>query len=247
MSTLSRRILRSLVLLVPVVSSSRVSGQTQAPPNCDTIASPPPLATFGGPATAARGETELGLAVGGYGALYPLPCGHEGGSDWLVRWRRGVSDRIDLGFDFQIANQGGGAVGGTAKLAMRYQVNGGFRLEGGVGASDTGFAGHSTNADLAAVIGTTNPEKNWNYYTSLRLAGSVGCNHFLCVSGSGSGHPPDALLPLGAIGAAGRVADNVHFILEAGLGGIFSRQRPDPGLYIHLSFGALFDVRRNHN
>ena len=37
--------------------------------NCNTVASPPPLATFGGPATARAGQTELGLAVGTFGQL----------------------------------------------------------------------------------------------------------------------------------------------------------------------------------
>lgn len=126
------------------------------PPNCETIAAPPPLATLGGPATAAPGNTELGIAVGAAGNIYPSPCGHEGFSDWLVRWRRGMNSRMDLGFDFEVDNHSGGGVGGTAKGAIRYQVKKGFRLEGGFGASDTGFAGGSLNADLAATIGTSN-------------------------------------------------------------------------------------------
>lgn len=162
-----------------------------------------------------------------------------------MRWRRGVSSRIDLGFDFEVDNHSGGAVGGTAKLAMRYQVTKGFRIEGGVGTADTGFAGRSVNADLAATIGTTNSDKTWNYYTSLRFAGSHGCINLLCAGGSGS-HPPGALIPLGVIGATARVSNNVRFVLEGGLGGIFSREHPDPGTYIHVSFGVLFDVGKKH-
>ena len=63
-----------------------------------------------------------------------------------------MSNRIDLGFDFLADNQSDGSFGATAKAAMRYQVNAGFRLEGGLGAADEGD-GRSVNADLAAVIG----------------------------------------------------------------------------------------------
>ena len=211
------------------------------PPNCETIAAPPPLATLGGPATAAPGNTELGIAVGAAGNIYPSPCGHEGFSDWLVRWRRGMNSRMDLGFDFEVDNHSGGGVGGTAKGAIRYQVKKGFRLEGGFGASDTGFAGGSLNADLAATIGTSNVDRTWNYYASLRLAGSHGCFRVSCLSVSG-GHAPGALVPLGVVGAVARVSENVRFVLETGLGEILSREHPDPGGYLHFSFGVLFDV-----
>ena len=216
-----------------VLGSIPAYAQGQDAPNCKTIATPPPLATFGGPGTEPNGDTQFGLRVGGYAELFPSPCDHGGASDWLVRLRHGVSDRIDLGFDILTAVRGGGGIGATAKLAMRYQVKPGFRLEGGVGGSDTGFAGHSLNGDLAAVIGTANSDTNWNYYASLRLAGSYGF-----------GDNPNAFLPLGAIGTTGRVSDNVHVVLEAGLGGIFAPEHPNPGLYVHLLFGALLDVRR---
>jgi hypothetical protein len=47
-----------------------------------------------------------------------------------------VSNRIDLGFDFLADNQSDSSFGATPKVAMRYQVNPGFRLEGGLGATD---------------------------------------------------------------------------------------------------------------
>jgi len=236
----------ALVLLIPPILPCLAKGQAQSSPNCQTIAAPPPLATFGGPATMAPGETELGLAVGAAGNIYPLPCGHEGFSGWLVRWRRGVSNRIDLGFDFEVENHSGGDVGGTVKVAMRYQVTRGFRLEGGVGASDTGL-GRSVNADLAATIGTSRSDKTWNYYASLRVAGSRGCANLLCAPGNDVGHPPGALIPLGVIGATARVSDDVRFVLEAGQGGILSREHPDTGGYIHFSFGVLFDAGKKHH
>ena len=232
----------SLALFVVAIFPCFAKGQAP-PPNCETIASPPALATFGGPATMAPGFTELGLAVGAAGNIYPSPCGHEGFSDWLVRMRHGMSNRIDLGFDFEVQNHSGGDVGGTVKVAVRYQVRKGFRLEGGVGTADSGL-GRSVNADIAATIGTSRPEKTWDYYASLRLAGSHGCANLLCAPGSDVGHPPGALVPLGVIGAMARVSDNVRFVLEAGQGGILSRQHPDAGGYIHFSFGVLFEVAR---
>jgi hypothetical protein len=154
-----------------------------------------------------------------------------------------VSNRIDLGFDVLADNQSDSSFGATAKVAMRYQVNPGFRVEGGAGAADEGD-GRSVNADLAATIGTRNPGKTWNYYTSFRLAGSRGCVNLLCAGGTG-GHPPGAILPLGVIGTSARISENANFIMEAGLGGIFSREHPAAGVYVHLSFGVLFDVGKN--
>ncbi len=80
------------------------------------------------------------------------------------------------------------------------------------------------NADLAATIGTTNPDKTWNYYTSLRLAGSRGCVNILCAGGTGLNHPPGAIIPLGVIGSTARVSDNMRFVMEGGLGGKHNRR-----------------------
>jgi len=221
-------------------------GQANSSPNCKLIGSPPPLATFGGPATVTRGYTEVGIAVGGYGEIPPSPCDHGGGTDWFARWRRGLSDRIDLGFDVVGDQQSDGSFGATAKVAGRYQVNPGFRLEAGLGAADEGD-GRSVNADVAATIGTRNPGQTWNYYTSLRVAGSHGCATLLCAGSlAGAGAIlPGAILPLGVIGASARISENSSFIMEGGLGGIFSREHPGPGVYIHLSFGVLFDVGKH--
>ena len=221
-------------------------GQAAASPNCKLIASPPPLATFGGPATVTRGYTELGLAVGGYAELLPSPCDHGGGTDWLARWRRGLSDRVDFGFDVLADNQSDGSFGATAKVAVRYQVNPGFRLEGGLGAADEGD-GRSVNADVAAIIGTRNLDRTWNYYTSLRVAGSHGCNGLFCTNSLAGTNaaPPGTILPLGVIGSSARISENASFIMEAGLGGIFSREHPAPGVYVHLSFGVLFRVGKH--
>ena len=218
--------------------------QTKSSLDCQLIASLPPMATFGGPATAAPGHTELGLAFGGYGEILPDPCIHGGAEDWLVRFRRGLSNRFDLGFDAVIDNQTDGSLGITAKAATRLQVTHGLRLEGGVGASDQGDGG-AVNGDLAAVIGTNrHPENIWNYYMSLRLGASRGlCRGSPCAGTQN--HLPGALVPLGVIGTTARISDNARFVMEAGLGGIFSREYSTTAPYLHLSFGIQFNVGRD--
>jgi len=202
------------------------------------------MATFGGPATASAGRTELGLAFGGYAEILPNPCIHAGGDDWFMRFRRGLSNRFDLGFDTVIDNQSDGSLGVTAKVATRLQVTPGLRLDAAVGASDQGD-GKAVNGDLAAVIGTNrHPENTWNYYMSLRLGASRGlCQGSPCAGTQN--HPPGALVPLGVIGATARVSDNTRFVMEAGLGGIFSREYSAAAPYVHLSFGVQFNVGKN--
>src|SRR5579862_9455323 len=74
-----------------------LAGPMQAQEDCRTIAAPPPLATFGGPSTAAPGHAEVGLGVGLGGTLFD--CTHKLGTAWLGRFRRGITDRLDLGTD----------------------------------------------------------------------------------------------------------------------------------------------------
>ena len=229
---------RIVLLLVTIISAAEVWGQT-ASPDCRLIAYLPPMATLGGPEIAAFGHTELGLAFGGFGEILPSPCIHAGGEDWLVHFRRGMGNDFDLGFDFLTINQTDGSLGGTGKLAIRYRVTDGFRLEGGVGFADGGDGG-DVNADVAAVIGTHNRNRVWNYYMSLRLGASRGCIH--C---SDTNHAPGALVPLGVIGTTARISDNAKFVMEAGLGGNFARQLPAASGYLHLSFGVLFDIGKD--
>jgi hypothetical protein len=170
-----------------------------------------------------------------------------GGSDWFMRWRRGMTSHTDLGIDFLLDVYPSGAEEATIKGAMRYQATRGLRLEGGIGTADGGD-GRAVNGDLAAVIGTNgHPENTWNYYTSIRLAGSHGCIRLFCLpteSAPGS-RPPGALLPLGAIGATARVSDTARFVMEAGLGGYFSRQKPTSDPYYNFAFGLLFNVGKD--
>lgn len=242
----AHRIVFALILIFFATTLAR----GQSTPNCKAIAPLPPMSTFGGPLTAPSGETELGVGVGATGELAPSPCFEVelGTTDWLVRWRRGISDKTDIGFDWVISNSdSNNGDGATIKFAVRRRVAKGLRLEAGVGTADSGW-GRSVNAEAAAVIGTTNLDNTWNYYASLRVGASHGCVNLVCIGGSGLDHPPGAIVPLGVIGASARVADNIHFIMEAGLGNIFSQEHPDSALYIHLSFGVQFDVgKRKQN
>lgn len=240
-----------VLLTLAVISIALVpsSAQAQSSPQCQLRAAPPPLATFGGPATAARGHTELGVGVGTFGEGFGESCAIDlvGATDWFTRWRRGVTDRTDLGFDAQISSEGNGTLTGTTKVAARLLAARGLRLEGGIGAADSGD-GRSVNGDLAAVIGTIKDAANiWNYYASLRLAASHGCFNLLCLGGQGTpgSRAPGAVIPLGEIGSTARVSNTARFVMEAGLGEIYSRQQPHNGLYIHFAFGVEFVVGRD--
>jgi hypothetical protein len=226
--------------------------QSQASTACVDKAALPPLATFGGPATAAPGHTELGLSVGYFAQALNGSCtitDVAGASDWFTRWRRGMTSRTDLGFDALVAVHPDGNQEITIKGALRYQATRGLRLEGGIGAADGGD-GRAVNGDLAAVIGThKHPENTWNYYTSIRLAGSHGCIRLFCLpteSAPGS-RPPGTFMPLGVIGATARVSDTTCFVMEAGLGGYFSREQPTSDPFYHLSFGLQFNVGKTAN
>jgi hypothetical protein len=239
-----RRLLSVCAVFVGLGLSVR--GQSSSNADCKLRASPGPMATLGGPATAGRGGTELGLGLGAYGEGFGDPCSIDlaGASDWFVRWRRGIADNSDLGFDAEIANQADGTIVGTTKVAARLKATRGLRLETGVGASDSGD-GRSVSADLAATIGTNrHPENTWNYYASLRVAASHGCFNLLCVPGEGTpgSRPPGTILPLGTIGSTARISSVGRFVMEAGLGEYFSRQQPSTGYYVHLAFGLQFTV-----
>jgi hypothetical protein len=238
--------LTSCILYQPAWSQSPVST------DCVDKAALPPLATFGGPDTATPGHTELGLSVGYFAQSLKGSCtitDIAGASDWFMRWRRGMTSRTDLGFDGLVDVHPDGNQEFTGKIAMRYQATRGLRLEGGIGAADGGD-GRAVNGDLAAVIGTNgHPENTWNYYTSIRLAGSHGCINLFClpaVSTPGS-RPPGALMPLGVIGATARVSDTAHFVMEAGLGWFFSREQPTSDPFYHFSFGLQFNVGKTAN
>lgn len=237
LSLVSRALQTAVIAACAVAFSVAVGAQTQPSADCQPIAYLPSMATFGGPSLTAAGTTELALGFGGYSEILPNPCIHAGALDWLLRFRRAMCDRLDFGFDVLFNDQSNKTLGGTPKVAVRYLITPGLRLEGGVGVADGGD-GRNLNADVAAVLGTHNQTKTWNYCTLLRLAGSCGC----LTCGSNTNHAPGALVPLGVIGTTARVSDNAKFVMEAGMGQAFVRQYSASANYVHLSFGVQFNV-----
>jgi hypothetical protein len=218
--------------------------------DCRTIAAAPPLFTFGGPATVPKGEYEAAFAGGFGGTLFD--CTHKLGSGWFGRWRRGMTDRLDLGADFEVIqhNDEGTA---TAKIAARYQLSQHFRLEMGVGGADDS-EGKSLNSDLGITVGTIR-DRPRNYFASLRLGAARGYpGNVCCFGGGGSGSnvggtnvPPGNYLLLGSVGTTARISDNARFVYEFGFGGVLTHfsDRTDRGRIVTFGVGVLFNIRKS--
>jgi hypothetical protein len=208
---------------------------------CATMAPPPPLATFGGPETTPRGQSELALAAGS--AVIRFPSGHATGQGWFGRWRHGVTDRLDLGVDVQGVQHNDNSTF-AVKAAARYGLLPRLRLEVGVGAADDA-AGKSLNADTALTVGTRHDDADWNYYASLRIAGARGYPGRACCGSGATGDvaPPDSRIALGAIGATARVGPNMRFILEGGHGFTWVKGQRDHGNRDLRGDGAPLDGR----
>jgi hypothetical protein len=223
-----------------VFSGSLQCQTNQTTPGCRDIATIPPILTFGGPGTAPAKGNEVGFAAGAYGSLFPAPCAHETGIDWFGRWRYGISNRFDLGADFQGAEHSSDQVL-AVKLAARYALLRNLRLEAGVGLGDD-TEGKSLNAEVGATAGIPTMDKNWESYASIRLAAAHG--YAGKVFGLGTSVPPGALVPMASFGATAHVAENMRWIFEAGGGGILSREHLNAGMFVYVSTGLSFTVRR---
>jgi hypothetical protein len=217
--------------------------------DCRTIAAAPPLFTFGGPATVPRGEYEAAFA-GGFGGIL-FGCTHKLGSGWFGRWRRGLTDRFDLGTDFEVIqhNDKGTA---TAKIAARYQLTKHLRLEMGIGGADDSD-GKSLNSDLGITVGTTS-DRPVNHFASLRVAAARGYpGNVCCFGGGGAGSdvggtnvPPGNYLLLGSLGRTARISDNARFVYEFGFGGVLTHfsDRSETGRIFTFGMGVLFKIPR---
>ncbi|HEY9166797.1 MAG TPA: hypothetical protein VIS48_11605 [Candidatus Kryptonia bacterium] len=201
---------------------------------CTTFAPPSPLMTFGGPKTVQESHSEAAVAVGtGFGLF---PGAHSGAMGWFGRYKRGVTDKFDLGVDaVGVVRSDKGTL--TAKVAGRYQLRPRLRLELGLGAADDSD-GKSLNGDIGLTVGTIDREF-WNYYASLRLGAAKGYpgNIF----GTGDIAPTDALFPIINFGAQGNISKNQEFVYEGGFGYIIPRAS-SAGALIYLSCGLLFDI-----
>jgi hypothetical protein len=182
-------------------------------PGCMVMAAPPPLMTVGGPATAPAGGAEVALGAGSGASLFP--GAHGTGHGWFGRYRYGLSERSDLGVDLLGAMHDTATL--TGKLALRYRLRPHWRIEGGLGVADDGH-GKSANADLGLTVGSLRPERWWDYYGSLRVAGAHGYPGSLV--GSGDKAPPDDAVFVGSAGASIRIQPNIHFVMEGGYSAI---------------------------
>jgi hypothetical protein len=211
---------------------------------CVTMAAPPPLPTFGGPATAARGADEVALALGGGASLFP--GAHSGGNGWFTRWRRGVSDTWDVGVDV-LGVQHSNLETLTTKLAFRHRLGPRLRIEGGVGAADDSN-GKALNADIGITAGRLRPESEWSRYVSLRVAVAHGYPGNVLGLGTSADRvaPPDDLIGIGAIGTSGRIGSQAHFVFEGGYGGIAVRGHSGLGRAFYLGAGLLFQIGGPH-
>ena len=222
-----------MVVLIAAIVAATGSG-------CVTMAPPPPMATFGGPETVRRGASEVGLAAGSGGQLFP--GAHATGHAWFGRWRYGVTDRLDLGVDLMGVQHAADATV-TAKGAARYALRPRLRVEAGLGAADDS-QGKSLHGDAGVTTGTLRPDATWNFYTSLRAAAARGYpGRVCCQSGAtGDAAPPNSIIALGAIGATARVVPGIRFVVEGGYGPVWVKGRHDSGEVVYLGMGLLLDV-----
>ena len=51
---------------------------------------------------------------------------------------------------------------------------------------------------------------------------------------------------MGCFGATAHLADNMRWIFEAGGGGILSREHLNAGMFVYMSIGLNFTVRKKH-
>jgi hypothetical protein len=128
-------------------------------------------------------------------------------------------------------------------VAGRYGLSNHLRLEAGFGGADDS-SGKSLNTDIGLTLGTDEPERSWNYYASLRLAGAKGFSGD--VFGTGETAPPDDLLVVAAFGAAGRISGNGQFVGEFGIGPAFVQGNSDVGVVVYFGAGLLFDIGGEH-
>jgi hypothetical protein len=208
-------------------------------PGCRDVASLPPVLAFVGPATTPAGADELSIAGGAWGNLFPAPCAHETGADLFGRWDRGVTDRFDLGADFQISQHSNFQTL-SAQVTARYELWKNLRLEAGIGLGDD-TEGKSYTGEVGATMGIRTWSRNWAPYASVRLAvahGNAGRPF------AGSNLPPGALVPMASFGASARVAENMRWVLEGGGGGIVSREHLAAGTFVYMAVGLDFVLPR---
>jgi hypothetical protein len=211
---------------------------------CVTFAPPSPLLTLGGPKTTAKGTSELAMAAGMAGARFP--DAHGGGQGAFARYKRGVTDSLDLGADAAWASYSGKQVF-TAKGVMRYQLAPQWRLELGTGFADSSD-GKSLNGDVGVTWGTIRSDRTWNCYATLRGGGARGYAGD-AIFGSGSNDddepevaPPNTFFGMVSLGAQAQVSAHQRWIIEGGAGFADPQHHDDSALLLYVAVGLLLDV-----
>ena len=211
---------------------------------CVTFAPPTPLFTYGGPSTTGAKTSEAAVAAGTGVTLFD--GAHTGGSGWMGRFNYGVTDRLDLGFDFMgISRIDGGTM--AMKLASRYQLSPHLRAEAGFGAADDSD-GKSLAADLGLTFGTLR-ERPWNFYGTLRFAAAKGYPGNVIFEDQtplpeDQVAPPDAIFTLLNFGAEGRITKHQMFVFEGGYGYVFPEGH-EAGPAFYYSAGLVFRIGNN--
>jgi hypothetical protein len=234
-----RRVVVAVLPFILWATNANAQTTNQQIPGCKDIAPMPPVLTFGGPATVRAGSTELAIAAGAWGNLFPGPCLHETGVNWFGRWRRGLTDRLDVGFDFQETEHSSNQ-DLSFKAAVRYKLLKDLRLEGGFGIGDD-TEGKSINTDVAATLGMPFSNATWSTYAAIRLAAARG---YSSRAFAGSNTPPGAVVPIASFGTSARVGENATWTFEGGGGGILSREHPDVGEFVYIAVGLNFTIHR---
>ncbi len=208
---------------------------------CVTFAPPSPMVTFGGPETAGKGVSETALAFGTGAVLFE--DAHTGGAGWFGRYKYGLGENFDLGID-ALGVTYSDKTAFTAKLAGRYAIRPGIRVEAGIGAADDSN-GKSLNSDIGVTVGSIGEDSPWNFYSSLRAGyafGFAGNAIFSTTDESTDTVPlPNTAFTMLNLGAQGKIIEGQFFIFEAGVGGVFP-EGEDPGMIIYLSCGLLFKI-----
>lgn len=205
---------------------------------CVSFAAPPPLVTLGGPQTASRHGSQVGLAVGSAASLFP--GGHFGGLGYLGRFRFGLTDWLDLGADL-LGYHRSSKLGLTGKLAGRARVHRFVAVELGIGAADDSD-GKSVNFETGAVLGTDR-HALWDFYAALRVAGALGVvQNPLDEKNPEVVGAQHVILGLASLGAAARIAPRTRFVFEGGYSLLFVHHVDDIGQGIYVGVGLVVNV-----
>jgi hypothetical protein len=181
------------------------------------------------------------MGVGEGASLFP--GGHSGAIAVFGRWRRGLTERLDLGVD-ALAGTNQDEQFLTGKVAARYRVLEHARLEAGMGVADSS-TGKAVNADVALTVGTAKPDATWNYYGAVRALGAYGVPGDIdgnLEDGQNAIAPANVLIAVATVGATGRVSSTTKVVFEFGIGPEFVRGQHNVGIAHYLGVAVLFDV-----